>query len=89
VLIGRALLFAFFAPIGLKRHYALGVARITAMVMVPLDLALLHQGGDRMLLLVRLMDTGLGCILALCGTMIADPEVLRKPTPAPDRPGAG
>ena len=74
MLIGRALLFAFFAPIGLKRHYALGVARITAMVM---------------LLLVRLMDTGLGCILVLCGTMFADPEVVRKPTPAPDRPGAG
>ena len=89
VLIGWALLFAFFAPVGLKRHYALGVGLITAMVMVLLDLALLHQGGDRPLLWVRLVDTALGCILALCGTVFADPDVLRKRIPAADRPGAG
>jgi uncharacterized membrane protein YccC len=89
VLIGWALLFAFFAPVGLKRHYALAVGLITAMVMVLLDLALLHQGGDRPLLWVRLVDTALGCILALCGTVAADPDVLRKRIPAADRPGAG
>ena len=88
VLMAWALLFAFFAPVGLKRHYALGVALITAMVMVLLDLALLHAGGDRPLLWVRLVDTALGCILALCGTVIADPEVLRKRTSAGEWPGA-
>jgi uncharacterized membrane protein YccC len=89
VLIGWSLLFAFFAPVGLKRNYALGVGLITAMVMVLLDLALLHQGGDRPLLWVRLVDTGLGCILALCGTVVADPDVLKRRTPASDRPSAG
>jgi uncharacterized membrane protein YccC len=88
VLIGWALLFAFFAPIGLKRNYALGVGLITAFVMVLLDLALLHQGGDRPLLWVRLVDTGLGCILALCGTVIAYPGALRRRSPAPGQPGA-
>jgi uncharacterized membrane protein YccC len=48
------------------------------MVMVLLDLALLQSGGDRPLLWVRLVDTALGCVLALCGTLIASPEVLRK-----------
>lgn len=77
-LVAWALLFGFFAPVGLKRHYALGVGLITAMIMVLLDLALLQQGGDRPLLWVRLVDTGFGCFLALCGTVIADPTVLRK-----------
>jgi Fusaric acid resistance protein-like len=89
VLIGWALLLGFFAPIGLKRNYGLGVGLITAMIMVLLDLALLQQGGDRPLLWVRLLDTGLGCVLALCGTVIADPEVLRKRSPASDQPRAG
>jgi len=89
VLLAWSLLFAFFAPVGLKRNYALGVGLITAMVMVLLDLALLHQGGDRPLLWVRLVDTGIGCILALCGTVAADPDVLKRRTPAPGQPGAG
>jgi hypothetical protein len=89
VLIGWSLLFAFFAPVGLKRNYALGVGLITAMVMVLLDLALLHQGGDRPLLGVRLVDTALGCILALFGTVVADPDVLKKRTPASDPPSVG
>ncbi|HTS54802.1 MAG TPA: FUSC family protein [Burkholderiales bacterium] len=87
VLIGWALLLAFFAPIGLKGNYALGVGLVTAFVMVLLDLALLHQGGDRPLLWVRLVDTGLGCVLALCGTAIAYPGALRKRSPAPGQPG--
>jgi uncharacterized membrane protein YccC len=77
-LVGWSLVFAFLAPVGLKRHYALGVGLITAMVMVLLDLALLQHGGDRPLLWARLVDTGFGCFLALCGTVIANPTVLRK-----------
>jgi len=46
-LVGWSLVFAFLAPVGVKRHYALGVGLITAMIMVLLDLALLQSGGDR------------------------------------------
>ena len=78
ILFGWSLVFAFFAPVGLKRHYALGVGLITAMVMVLLDLALLQSGGDRPLLWTRLVDTVLGCVLALCGTLTAAPEILKR-----------
>jgi hypothetical protein len=78
ILFGWSLVFAFFAPVGLKRHYALGVGLITAMVMVLLDLALLQSGGDRPLLWTRLVDTALGCVLALCGTLTAAPEILKR-----------
>jgi len=77
-LVGWSLVFAFFAPVGLKRHYALGVGLITAMIMVLLDLALLQSGGDRPLLWTRLVDTALGCVLALCGTLVAAPSVLKR-----------
>ena len=89
VLIGWSVLFGFFAPVGLKRNYALGVGLVTAMVMVLLDLALLHQGEDRPLLWTRLVDTSLSCIPALAGTALAYPEILKRSSPAPGRPGSG
>jgi hypothetical protein len=90
VLITWVAVLGFCAPNGIKRNYALGVGLLTAMTMVLLDLALLSQGGDRQLLWVRLVDTGLGCALAFCGTVIAYPRALRKATPDLDasKPGA-
>ena len=56
------------------------------MIMLLFDLALLQHGGDRPLLWARLVDMGFGCVLALCGTLIADPTVLRRQS-APSHPG--
>jgi len=85
-LVGWSLVFSSFAPVGLQRHYALGVGLITAMIMVLLDLALLQSGGDRLLLWTRLVDAALGCVLALCGTLVAAPDILKI---RPGSPGAG
>jgi uncharacterized membrane protein YccC len=76
ILILWIIAIGFLAPNGQQRNYALGVGLITAMTMVLLDLALLSQGGDRQLLWVRLVDTGIGCLLAFCGTVIAYPRAV-------------
>ena len=78
ILILWVVCLGFLAPNGQQRNYALGVGLVTAMTMVLLDLALLSQGGDRQLLGIRLLDTGIGCLLAFAGTVIAYPRAVRS-----------
>jgi Fusaric acid resistance protein-like len=75
-LAGWVLVFGLFAPLGIKRNYALGVGLVTAMAMVLLDLSPLSAGGEGRLLWIRVADTLIGCLLAFAGTLAAYPELL-------------
>jgi hypothetical protein len=72
-------LLAFFISPGMQWQRWSGFAALTATILVLLDLALLTEGGDRPLLLERLLDTLLGCAIALAATWLIFPE--RRPHP--------
>ncbi len=76
---GAAILAIFIAP-GMQWQRWSGFAAITAAILVLLDLALLTEGGDRPLLLERILDTLLGCAIALAATWLVFPE--RRPRAA-------
>lgn len=70
---------AALVPVGSAKHRWLGIGAATALVMVLIDLGLFNDGGARQLLIVRIIDTVMGCVLALIGTLIASP---RNTTPS-------
>jgi uncharacterized membrane protein YccC len=70
-------MLAFFISPGMLWQRWSGFAAITASILLLLDLALLTEGGDRPLLLERLLDTLLGCAIALAATWLVFPE--RRP----------
>lgn len=81
ILIAVIWVIAFAIPMCLAWHRWLGIAAITALVMVAIDIVLLDQGGARSLLRVRVYDTLLGSVLAVCGTLIASAKVWRGAPP--------
>jgi hypothetical protein len=78
LLIAVASVCAFAFPIAAAKHRWLGIATVTLLIMVLLDIALQGQGDPRDLILARLYDTFLGCVLGTLGTLIAFPEILRR-----------
>jgi uncharacterized membrane protein YccC len=86
MLVVGAMGFAFFIAPGMQWQRWSGFAALTAAILVTLDLALLTEGGDRPLLLERLLDTLLGCAIALGATWMIFPE--RRPGAAADQSGA-
>jgi uncharacterized membrane protein YccC len=73
-LAGSGMCLAVFIAPGMQWQRWSGFAALTAAILVLLDLALLTEGGDRPLLLERLLDTLLGCAIALGATWMIFPE---------------
>jgi hypothetical protein len=63
--------FAATARLGFALNPALGFTGFTAFFMVAVDLALASTGATPHLLSARLYDVGVGCVLALAGTVAA------------------
>ncbi|MGH8618907.1 MAG: FUSC family protein [Burkholderiales bacterium] len=70
---------AFLFPPAMAKHRWLGVAVVTLMIMLLLDIALQGQGDPRDLILARFYDTVFGCVLGVLGTLVAFPEIWRRP----------
>ncbi|MGC3979973.1 MAG: FUSC family protein [Steroidobacteraceae bacterium] len=75
---------AFALPLGSARHRWLGIGAATALVMMLIDLSLFENGGARELLEVRIIDTAVGGVLALLGTLLASPRWRTTPVSATD-----
>lgn len=58
----------FLWPLGFERNYGLGVAVLSAWVLILLDTALPDAGLISSLFRARLSDTAIGCVLALAGS---------------------
>jgi uncharacterized membrane protein YccC len=69
--IAALLVLPFWWPLGLARNPAVGVALISAWVLLLLDLSLPSPAGSAALFLARLGDTAIGCLLAVVGTAVA------------------
>lgn len=59
------------ARLGLALNPALGFMSVTAFIMLALDVALQGEAMHMHLLSTRLYDVGVGCVLALLGTLVA------------------
>lgn len=71
ILYGGVLLFPFAWPLGFVRNYALGIALLSAWILLLLDLAQPSLQGAVELFAARLSDTALGCAFAVAGTFAA------------------
>jgi hypothetical protein len=78
LLVGCAAVCAFGFPVATAKHRWLGIAVVTLLIMVLLDVALQGQGDPRDLILARLYDTLIGCVLGTAGTLIAFPGIWRR-----------
>jgi hypothetical protein len=78
VLIAPILLLPFLWPLGFARNYAIGVALLSTWVLLLLDLAWGTPDAARTLFLPRLVDTALGCMLAVAGTAAAHVSLTRR-----------
>jgi hypothetical protein len=75
-------LLPFIWPLGFVRNYGLGVVVISTWIMILLDLILPSGDEATSLFVARVMDTALGCALAVAGTILAD-RLRRGRTVAP------
>ena len=75
-----ATLFAALVRVGFAVNPALGFTAFTAFLMLVVDLALRGAGMPPHLLSVRFYDVGVGCAIALAGTLVAATGQRRRAT---------
>lgn len=78
VLIVPILLLPFLWPLGFARNHAVGVAILSTWILLLLDIAWGAPDLARVLFLPRLVDTALGCMLAVAGTAAAHLSFRRR-----------
>lgn len=70
--IALAILIPFFWPLAFARNYGLGVAILSAWILILLDLALPPQMSASALFMARLVDTAIGCALAMAANLVIE-----------------
>ena len=69
-LLGLIVILPFVWPLGFDRNYALGVAILSAWVLILIDATLPPSALIPPLFMARLSDTAMGCAIALVGSFV-------------------
>jgi uncharacterized membrane protein YccC len=70
--VALAILLPFFWPMAFARNYGFGVAILSAWILILLDLALPPHMNARTLFMARLVDTAIGCGLAMIANLVIE-----------------